>query len=120
MNDCSPYADKTAAEWNDQADKIKRVMKGEIMNHTKGPWKAEHYTDHPHIQIYGKLSAESTIPQRIAYLQDHLPENKANAALIASAPELLSCLKSALDRGDIGNPWIIAARAAVAKAEGRE
>lgn len=96
--------------------------------HTAGPWKAEHYTGHPHIEIYA-----DNPPQRVAYLQDHLPENEANAALIAAAPELLEACRAVDTFFVFFDSWIPPGkgsgakealqmiRAAIAKAaEGRE
>ena len=74
-----------------------RERQGGIMKHTAGPWKVEHYNAHPHIEIYGRAEQGSESPQRVAFLQDHLPENEANARLIAAAPELLACCKWLLD-----------------------
>jgi predicted acyltransferase len=62
--------------------------------HTPGPWKAVRYTSHPHIEIFGVIGEGSTTVQRVAYLQDHLTENDANARLIESAPEMYEALKN--------------------------
>jgi len=88
--------------------------------HTPGPWKVEQYSGHPHYEIY------NTEPQRVASLQDHLPQSENNAYLIAAAPEMLSALKFAEDLlcgrlvgVDPGNKIVLPAiQAALAKAEG--
>jgi len=54
-------------------------------------------------------------------------EIEANARLIASAPEMLDCLRAAIARVEVANAegdaiisaWLLSARAIVAKAEGR-
>ena len=63
-----------------------------MSTHTPGPWTIEKYTGHPHIEIW----TNNNRPQRIAYMQDHLPEVEADAQLIASAPELLAALEATL------------------------
>lgn len=91
------------------------------MTRTPGPWKVEHYCGHPHLEVWGENGK-----QRIAYLQDHLAENEANARLIAEAPNLLAALIRL--REWVRNPGeddsaeneavIYQAEAAIARAEG--
>ena len=88
-----------------------------MSTHTPGPWTIEKYTGHPHIEIW----TNNNRPQRIAYMQDHLPEVEADAQLIAAAPELLEALYKIDANAAESAEWIRrVTRAAIAKAEGRE
>ena len=87
------------------------------MAHTPGPWK---------VDKSGFNVIRSTAPITIAMTQPST-HMKANARLIAAAPELLEALKTLdnIERGMQGwhedakaNVWA-RARAAIAKAEGR-
>jgi len=83
------------------------------MKHTPGPWKAEHYNIHPHIEIWSDNGETNT---RICYLQDHVVESCANANLLAAAPDLLNACKNIVwNRNDA---TVRLAMAAIAKAEG--
>ena len=102
--------------------------------HTPGPWKVEDdspsdYTD-LRFAIYGDLDrADEGRAYRIAMTTDGHATAKANARLIAAAPELLSILAGVLqeyDESDTSNKWtgnfpalMTDARAALAKAEGK-
>lgn len=97
------------------------------MKQTPTPWTIEHYTGHPHIEIYGKIEG-STIPARICYMPDHHGEAASNAAFIVRAcnshGELVDACKLAEDALDIASnehPTFIKIRnqlrAAIAKAE---
>lgn len=85
-----------------------------MSQHTPGPWTIEH-TD----EIYGADSAP------VAYVQDTdrtNQQNRANARLIAAAPELLAALKRIVEWDDAdcdaSLASINAARAVITKAEG--
>lgn len=91
-------------------------------NHTPGPW---------HVQGCGIVSMNDNIAHvaRLPGEENHpsvLAERKANAALIASAPELLAALSQLLIEVDdmtarvgwSGNGGRKMARAAIAKATG--
>ena len=84
--------------------------------HTPGPWSSE--SGHIH-------AGEGC--EFYCYFTRHSPVGRANARLIAAAPELLAALKAAeyaLSEQDhllsIGIDALQAVRAAIAKAEGRE
>ena len=57
------------------------------MRHTPGPWKIERPYQEPHIYIAGPKT------ELIACIKDHYENTKANAHLIAAAPELLEGLE---------------------------
>lgn len=76
--------------------------------HTPGPWTVNG----------SDIDSESV---RVGTFDSELPGevHRANASLIASAPELLELVQWALDDGDseiMGTDWAKAARAAIAKA----
>ena len=91
--------------------------------HTPGPWS---------IGMYGILKRnENESVQRIVDFYGQNDTDKANANLIAAAPDLLAALKefdAAITEGGLfetapqrhrGRKALIAARAAIARAEGR-
>lgn len=94
------------------------------MSHTKGPW----------IFTEGKMPAisdSSGIPVAMQCRRNKEGEGKANAQLIAAAPELLEALELVLERychevNEDETSWhnpenddcVIAARAAIAKTKG--
>jgi len=92
--------------------------------HTPGPWKVQRHEtgDSRRITITGR-------PGMIADVDWNAPdENTANAALIASAPDLLAALEQCLPLVDKhrrmalgeGDTAAMNARQAIAKAEGGE
>ena len=87
------------------------------MSHTPGPWSAHAHesTDTYTIHVAGR-SWESWA---VAHVGD-CTDDEANARLIAAAPDLLEALKNVI-RG-VPDTWdgVIKARAAIAKAEGKE
>lgn len=94
-------------------------------NWTPGPWKT-----HSNIGRKGQLGVVAdAAPCIIAIMgnQQAWPvESQANARLIASAPDLLQALKASVKSAEhygadpYQEPWLIDARAAIAKAEGRD
>ena len=63
-------------------------------NHTPGPWRAGKRIQDNRIQIHGT----SQHPIAFAYCRSDLPDKgRANARLIAAAPDLLEACESALD-----------------------
>jgi hypothetical protein len=62
-------------------------------------------------------SPHSTLPDSIKKFGPHKQDLKANARLIAAAPELLEALKGVLRVADRKTDEFDAARAAIAKAE---
>ena len=90
-----------------------------MSNHTPGPWKskqtAEVNGDHWLLQE-GRRSVAILAGQR------RYAENVSNAALIAASPELLYHLREvvgAIEQEGVTEALLDAARAAIAKAEGR-
>lgn len=79
--------------------------------HTPGPW-SEHDG-----QIYAENDPKGRTFALIPYY-DREPEQDANARLIAAAPELLAALRWVIGDDSSDEPCIVAARAAIAKAEG--
>ena len=64
------------------------------MEHTKGNWRISRYHSQPHHEIY--VHFDDGTCQRVACLEDFLPETEENARLIAAAPDLLAACKLAL------------------------
>lgn len=112
------------------------------MKHTCGPWRVDDETSDFDIYIVGRPAWKATRYGRtgewdvaaVEILDDHPVETKANARLIAAAPELLEALKGAIGalefsrdcHGDTSNEdqafaqrKLDAAVSAIAKAEGR-
>jgi hypothetical protein len=100
--------------------------------HTPGPWKVvEHYEDAStrKIGLHGCPAIVSekgvvVVHPEVGIVTEDLSTAKANARLIAAAPEMLEALKECLE--EITNPeeetWPHAqhvAKRAIAKAEGR-
>ena len=90
------------------------------MSHTPGPWKLQEFSD----QTYMISTFQNGL------IAQHVP-GKANARLIAAAPELLEVIREAVDsaeremsKGRKASPglatWLEKARAALAKARGEE
>lgn len=101
------------------------------MNYTPGPWQTYKHEWDP-ADIYA-----GDIP--IAVVFDDGPDDDANVSLIAAAPDLLAVLRAVVYSVDVemakhvteewhtvtvqielGGTWVAAARAAIAKAEGRD
>lgn len=96
--------------------------------HTPGPWK--------HGKTLGVINgADGSLVATTGYRVTAVPdgqecEDDANARLIAAAPEMLEALKAFIERGTklagfpaSYDPWvgeIVAARAIIARAEGKE
>jgi len=94
-----------------------------MSQHTPGPWWAG--TDEDAHMVYGSEADGTAVADCMRDDGDDYVE-RANARLIAAAPDLLAACKVALDRigSDIESPHLRTAdgdqlRAAVAKAEGR-
>jgi hypothetical protein len=85
-----------------------------MSGHTKGPWKAEEFDV---VRATGPKE-DRTIAFGALFGSESADEAKANARLIAAAPELLEALKYLLELGG-DDDRRIAAEAAIAKAEGR-
>jgi hypothetical protein len=100
--------------------------------HTPGPWKARKGFDSETIEVFAPNSKikKPFQPTDLAVVQADSREGKANARLIAAAPELLEALEEAetylvergVDiRGVTGRTVILPKmRAAIAKATGKE
>ena len=97
------------------------------MSHTPGPWVAHEGwpSDVWHVDMPER--AYSVVVSR-ADSDDEMTvdEVKANASLIAAAPDLLAAARLAnqelidMGQGSSGSPALVALWAAIAKAEGRE
>ena len=84
--------------------------------HTPGPWKVSDKRD-----ADCSVVTSPTGPVAKTYWTQNVPEMRANAHLIAAAPELLAALKALEGSFEKHRPKTMwdAARAAIAKAEGR-
>ena len=83
-----------------------------MSTHTAGPWVfVEWYPNEYRVTNDGERD-------RIALIDSNLPDEecRANARLIASAPELLSALQELLRCAAIPDDWAAPARAAIARA----
>ena len=90
-----------------------------MSKHTPGPWQtdqAEHDAPYQDIRIHAGKGSICCVWIDDAPLHDYNAEQRANARLIAAAPELLEALK------DMGARYGLTdqARAAIAKAEGQQ
>ena len=87
------------------------------MKHTPAPWDTTIYADHSLQQEFHMVKIGD-----YAYMIGHRDLDKANARLIASAPELLDALKNLLavmeGEGGTNTNAQETARQAIAKAEG--
>lgn len=82
--------------------------------HTPGPWGTLTFSNHELQTDFAMVKIGSR-----AHMVGYSGEDKANARLIAAAPELLSFVKEWLDRqGSDENYMTAKARAAIAKAIG--
>lgn len=83
--------------------------------HTPGPWEA---VDRLTVRSAYVMGDRNKAGWEVA----RLPESAlaGDSALIAAAPDLLAALRPIAERGEISAKVIEAARAAIAKAEGRE
>jgi type II secretory pathway component GspD/PulD (secretin) len=86
------------------------------VSHTPGPWKYNGYTDVYH-------SRGGTICE-MPKGYEHSPEHRANAILIAAAPDMLKALENIISKFDEGKNveghCICDARAAIELAHGHE
>lgn len=88
--------------------------------HTPGPWMVLPSVENGQFCILTEHGNRVDIA--VTYGFERQPR-EANARLISSAPELLEALKACLDKGSRWHPCdpvVIAARAAIAKAEGQQ
>ncbi len=106
-----------------------------ISSHTPGPWKVgngdifadgNETSDFDDIVICAIGQSGGGRSHEYAVVKAHKPEGRANARLIAAAPELLEALKEIRRVGDdkmaFASEWAAAvakADAAISKAEGR-
>ena len=100
-----------------------------MSKHTPGPWQtdqAEHDAPYQDIRIHAGKGSICSVWIDDAPLHDYNAEQRANARLIAAAPELLEALRTAVDHLE-GMPdqedvaaCVVKARAAIAKATGEQ
>ena len=96
-----------------------KTNKTEKPTHTPGPWRI----GDAGVTVFGPKT-EAPSPKTVAYMADGNSAWKANARLIAAAPDLLAALMGAEERMrnvgvTDGSALMIQVRAAIAKAEGR-
>jgi hypothetical protein len=99
--------------------------------HTPGAWKVGEYEDGnvtPHVKMIMVVAPKSkNFVQEICCFPVK-GKGRANALLIAAAPDLLDMLKAAVARVELANSegdpilsaWLPEARAAISKAQGGE
>ena len=89
------------------------------LKHTPGPWKLEQDpTEMVLLGNKGEHIASIPIPADCC-----LPEDRDNARLITAAPEMLEALRglvAELESVKVPAPGLIHAKAAIAKAEGKD
>jgi hypothetical protein len=96
------------------------------MSHTPGPWQtdqAEHDAPYQDIRIHAGKGSICRVWIDDAPVHDYNAEQRANARLIAAAPELLEALKRLMGETTTMQDALEAAqqaRAAIAKAEGEQ
>lgn len=95
-----------------------------MSKHTPGPWKASTQPQPNGCPIIGARGLMVAMLAHSVNEPDQKETALANAALIAAAPQLLAALRGMVDSYEreghrSKNPALIAARAAIAKAEGR-
>ena len=93
--------------------------------HTPGPWEAVgNLVRSPMVQPQGLSKGVQIAECRDAYFLSHTEESKANARLIAAAPELLEALQEMVSLVEMvipfDGPQQRKARAAIAKATGEQ
>ncbi len=99
-----------------------------MSGHTPGPWRIDDMSlpARKFVRIEPEICQINQKQRRDKYygLKQLDEETRANANLIAAAPELLEALKNLVNDFDKSvwttEPMLIAARAAIAKAERRE
>jgi hypothetical protein len=89
-------------------------MKTQKTQHTPGPWRVRHgvneaFIDAPPIVCLAVVNSLCDLPKAVA-------ECKANARLIAAAPELLAALRWVVGDDNSDEPCMVAGRAAIEKA----
>lgn len=94
------------------------------MNHTPGPWDTSLSTRTTHAHYVGKRAPNGSLDMVCDLTDSCFPHNaKANARLIAAAPELLEELKNLVDdieTGEhLGDVHISRAKALITEAEGK-
>lgn len=123
-------------------------MTADTVKHTRGPWLVRpHWSDESRFEVYPDREVGFGSPAEIADVCSHSSEDfdkevaeaKANANLIAAAPDLLDAANKTVDglaeeyliTAECDDDWIydtlgsvlagayFSARAAIAKAEGR-
>jgi hypothetical protein len=90
-----------------------------MSGHTPGPWMFRRAKERPRFIIEGLSSTGSGVWFLADVEGRSIDTNEANARLIAAAPELLAALKDLVEFEDRDDRLRDAARAAIAKAEGR-
>jgi hypothetical protein len=90
------------------------------MKHTPGPWEIDWYICREGDEELWRVprSIGPAMVDHNHWARDHINVDKADAYLIAAAPELLEALKGVLRVADRATDEFDAARAAVAKATG--
>lgn len=92
-----------------------------MSKHTPGPWRSCERGDYSDYHGASVVIVSPVADMRVAVVHHHgTSEADANASLIAAAPELLAALKEVVRISNRNHAAWDKARAAIAKAEGRE
>jgi hypothetical protein len=86
--------------------------------HTPGPWGIGDYDD-GHECVIEASESKRMICECYEDGEEHTDEDRANARLIAAAPDLLDACKEVLRCAALPELWAAPIRAAIAKADGR-
>jgi len=91
------------------------------MSHTPGPWLTTESTEHWG-RVNVTIQAAFTVNDIATAWQGNTETNRANAQLIAAAPDLLEALIEVFEDNELVNSvsWIDKASTAIAKARGQE
>lgn len=93
-----------------------------MSGHTRGPWKVTDigFDGFEVEDGAGRVVAQAAMINPVRRREDN-DERRANARLIAAAPDLLAALREVLEHSDCRSVAALrAARAAIARAEGKE
>jgi hypothetical protein len=93
-----------------------------MRKHTEGPWKVDGKTELCITDDISRFIGSASIMGSDNNYAEAYEEAKANARLMAAAPDLLDALEAMIDSGEIAHccssPLVILAKKAIDKAKG--
>ena len=96
-------------------------VESSVMQHTPGPWTVRNIATRDHYIGPANDGGAPSVGFALSRVCSTEAQVSANARLMAAAPELLECLRALLDEHPgTKNVRIVKARAAIAKAVGRD